>query len=98
MDPTVEHDIYSDKPWALSPTMATMNFLSISETPASDSNGSKAERKSAPVIEEDVAVEGIAHGDVQARRRFFADKEKRKGVSLKGREVGMEFANGLLGE
>lgn len=29
MDPNVESDIYADKPWALSPMVASMNNLSI---------------------------------------------------------------------
>lgn len=82
-----------------------MNFLSISDTSSgsggpvstSDASGSGG-RKHGPTIDEDVDIEGIASGDVKARRRLFGDKEKRKGVEMKGKEVGMEFANGLLGE
>lgn len=30
VDPNVELDIYADKPWAVSPTLATFNYLSLS--------------------------------------------------------------------
>lgn len=31
MDPNIQLDVYADKPWALSPTLATFNYLSLSE-------------------------------------------------------------------
>lgn len=96
----MEHDVYCDRPWALSPTMATMNYLSIADTKSTEDGDKHTPGGTGTTIEENVEIEGsgIPKGDVKARRRFFGDKEKRKGVSLKGKEVGMEFANGLLGE
>lgn len=29
LDPTLEIDVYAEKPWALSPTLATFNYLSL---------------------------------------------------------------------
>lgn len=29
LDPTLEVDVYGEKPWALSPTLATFNYLSL---------------------------------------------------------------------
>lgn len=29
LDPTLEVDVYGEKPWALSPTLATYNYLSL---------------------------------------------------------------------
>jgi hypothetical protein len=35
VDPNVESDIYADKPWALSPMVASMNYLSVGSGKAS---------------------------------------------------------------
>jgi hypothetical protein len=31
LDPSIQLDVYADKPWALSPTLATFNYLSLSK-------------------------------------------------------------------
>ncbi|KAM0748231.1 DUF1769-domain-containing protein [Meredithblackwellia eburnea MCA 4105] len=36
VDPTLRHDIYADKPWALSPLLSTVNYLSITKLPSGD--------------------------------------------------------------
>ena len=91
VDPSLELDIYGDKPWALSPAFAGMSELSL----ASDQ-----ERKA--WIDED--TKDVVHGDtndeqseINARRKWFGNEKNRKETSLKGMHVGMEFANGLLG-
>jgi len=59
VDPNVESDIYADKPWALSPMVASMNYLSVgsgkasSETTVTEEHA--AEGKSSPrcgIVEE----------------------------------------------
>ncbi|KAK4684002.1 hypothetical protein P7C73_g6208, partial [Tremellales sp. Uapishka_1] len=93
VDPTLELDIYADKPWALSPTLATMNYLSVSKEPV----------EYAPTVAEhsaDLAGEGAKSEKeaVAARRRYLGKEENRKAVVLdKETYVGMEFCNGLLG-
>ncbi|WWC62235.1 uncharacterized protein I303_104831 [Kwoniella dejecticola CBS 10117] len=51
VDPTVEADIYADKPWALSPALATMAHLSLRDGDGDGDGGQKGEKK--PYIEED---------------------------------------------
>lgn len=85
VDPNVESDIYADKPWALSPMVASMNNLSI----GTSSTG--------PTVEEShVDLDGVP-GESKGRAKYFGDKAHREAVGLKGKEVGMEFCNGLLG-
>lgn len=91
MDPTLELDIYADKPWALSPALAGMSNVSLGTS------------KKQPWIEEKskdhVDIESLDEkGEISARRKWFADEKNRKELNLKDVEVGMEFANGLLGE
>lgn len=105
IDPSMEADIYADRPWALSPMLATMGQLSLTKS------GTKPPYR--PVIEEDALdaldelyegedgppeVEGEAKSQVAARRKWCGSAEHRQGVTL-GQDVwvGMEFANGLLG-
>lgn len=38
MEPTIESDIYADKPFALGPMVATMNYLSIDQPKAEEEN------------------------------------------------------------
>ncbi|XAO27376.1 hypothetical protein I312_106229 [Cryptococcus bacillisporus CA1280] len=105
IDPTLELDIYADKPWALSPALATMNYLSLED-------GSKVEKDL--VVKENslefiksksndngTAVptpkEGNEKIEINARRKWLANKENREKIKLgKDVAVGMEFANGLL--
>lgn len=94
MDPSLELDIYADKPWALSPALAAMSNLSLSktkgETKAWVEEDSKEYVKDAPGEDE--------KSHISARRRWFGSKEHRQALQLKDVEVGMEFANGLLGQ
>lgn len=38
VEPTIESDIYADKPFALGPMVATMNYLSIDRPEAEEKN------------------------------------------------------------
>lgn len=93
VDPSLELDIYADKPWALSPALAGMSNLSLSKT--------KGEAHA--WVEEDTkeyvgdAVGEDEKSQIGARRKWFGSKEHRQELQLKDVEVGMEFANGLLG-
>ncbi|GFZ46921.1 hypothetical protein JCM24511_04146 [Saitozyma sp. JCM 24511] len=49
VEPTLEMDLYADRPWALSPAMASMNHLALTEKP-----------QEGPVVKED-SVERIKH-------------------------------------
>jgi predicted phosphoribosyltransferase len=92
VDPSLELDIYGDKPWALSPALAGMSQVSLH---------SKQEHKA--WIDEDtkdyvMAEVGNEQSEISERRKWFGKESHRKDMSLKNVEVGMEFANGLLGE
>ncbi|KAH8084603.1 hypothetical protein HD553DRAFT_311278 [Filobasidium floriforme] len=94
VDPTVEMDPYSDKPWALSPLLASMNYLSVK--PASEPVDSKktitedshsgidtmwknsAEGKQDSQSEEPQEWETGTAAGISARRRWLTKKENRE--------------------
>ncbi|BEJ14895.1 hypothetical protein CspHIS471_0406620 [Cutaneotrichosporon sp. HIS471] len=93
IDPTLQLDVYADKPWALSPVLATMNRLSLSLT------------KEAPTamgilgaVEEDaLRLLELPETSVSARRKWFGTKENRERITFDSSlETGMEFGSGLL--
>jgi hypothetical protein len=90
----MEQDIYADKPWALSPAFAGMSNISIGEPKA----------KNVWVDEHTVEQVETARelpdekSEISSRRKWFADQAHRQALPLKDLDVGMEFANGLLGE
>ena len=89
VDPTLELDIYGDKPWALSPALAGMSNIAFDE----EEKHPWVEEKSAKVVETESTDE---KSEIAARRKWFGDASKRSEISLKD-EIAMEFANGLLG-
>ena len=50
-------DIYADKPWALSPALATMNYLSVGR-----SSGDAVKREEVGVEEDSEALEDLGDG------------------------------------
>ena len=60
MEPTIESDIYADKPFALGPMVATMNYLSIDQP--------KSEEKNA-MVDEHVEVHGKSSTDLYIVQR-----------------------------
>ncbi|ODN72741.1 hypothetical protein, variant [Cryptococcus amylolentus CBS 6039] len=101
IDPTLELDIYADKPWALSPALATMNYLSLQES--SDIPKDLRIKEDAPEYLKaktgGPSAEGSEKAKITARRKWLGSKANREKVKLnKDVVVGMEFANGLLGE
>ncbi|KAK8864711.1 hypothetical protein IAR55_001965 [Kwoniella newhampshirensis] len=100
IDPVMECDIYADKPWALSPALATMSHLSL-DSSAQNDDQLYIDEDSLDFIREKTKgevpqVEGEKN-EVGARRKWLGKKENRESVKLvKDVEVGMEFCNGLL--
>ncbi|WVQ77874.1 hypothetical protein IAR50_007576 [Cryptococcus sp. DSM 104548] len=99
VDPTLELDIYADKPWALSPALATMNYLSLQES--IDIPQDLGVNEDAPVYLKaktgGPSADGTEKTKISARRKWLGSKENRENVKLnRDVVVGMEFANGLL--
>ncbi|OCF74400.1 hypothetical protein I204_04772 [Kwoniella mangroviensis CBS 8886] len=99
VDPTVEADIYADKPWALSPALATMAHLSL----GGKNEGPYVEENSLEWLKENVkGVDDIPSytddkSQISSRRKWLTKASNRQAVEVdEGTEVGMEFCNGLL--
>jgi len=113
IDPTLQIDVYADKPWALAPAVATMNHLSIRPGAGAEEAAAVAADLAAtpgPVhtISEDAlaavppaVLGGAVLQDDKKRdvstRRKFFGTKERRAFELVD-EVGMEFSNGVLGE
>lgn len=91
VDPSLELDIYADKPWALSPAFSGMSELSLNSKQESKA---WVDEDSKEYIQTEVTDE---QSEINARRKWFGNEKNRKEMSLKDVQVGMEFANGLLG-
>ncbi|KAL1411353.1 hypothetical protein Q8F55_002304 [Vanrija albida] len=97
VDPTLELDLYADKPWALSPALSTMNYLGLAQTGSSP----MPEPGSAPAFVEEDALGAVLGQEehaaqVSARRKHFGAAPNRAAVSLGDKAVAMEFGNGIL--
>lgn len=97
IDPSLEQDIYADKPWAWSPLIATMNVVRLSKSEG------KLPAWSSKQPEEDVS-HGLTEGDhgnlignAGARRKYFNNAAHRKEVKL-GPDtiIDADFSNGFL--
>ncbi|WRT66697.1 uncharacterized protein IL334_003658 [Kwoniella shivajii] len=106
VDPTVEADIYADKPWALSPALATMAHLSLTsekggnEKPYIDEDSSKWLEEN---VEEDARLADDIppftddKSQISTRKKWLTKSSNRQAVEVDpDTEVGMEFSNGLL--
>ncbi|GAA5895149.1 hypothetical protein JCM8208_000125 [Rhodotorula glutinis] len=97
MDPSLECDLYADKPWALSPLFATLQYLSAKPLPADESP---------PPFKPDTFPEDVAPllpsstpppADPAARRSFFSKADARRAVPLAASHlVRGDFSHGFL--
>ncbi|EFP93305.2 uncharacterized protein PGTG_19073 [Puccinia graminis f. sp. tritici CRL 75-36-700-3] len=95
IDPSLEHDIYSDKPWAWSPLLATMNHvqterLESGDSPLPDWEGTRPVEDCNSVVGE---LETIT--SKRERRRFLSSPENRQACIL-GPRINVEFVNGFV--
>ncbi|KAG8748471.1 hypothetical protein FRC10_003604 [Ceratobasidium sp. 414] len=83
IDPTLQHDIYGEKPWALSPLLSAMPYLQrtqltadapIPNIPTTLLTEEKSEPPLAPPLKGD--------SDPETRWRYFADEACRKGFTF----------------
>ncbi|WVF71111.1 hypothetical protein IAT40_005908 [Kwoniella sp. CBS 6097] len=104
VDPTVEADIYADKPWALSPALATMSHLSLSSDSSTSEDGDQVYvTEDTGEWLEDNGGDSLTYTDtdekaqISARRKWLGKKDNRRQITVpKDTLVGMEFCNGLL--
>ncbi|KAH8919853.1 DUF1769-domain-containing protein [Atractiella rhizophila] len=91
IDPAIQHDLNGDKPWALSPLLATMNSIHIATTEKDQWNPEP------PKEDLTSLVENLQTGDVAQRKKHFASEEHRKSVTLnKEVIVTSDFCNGYI--
>ncbi|GAO50435.1 hypothetical protein G7K_4561-t2 [Saitoella complicata NRRL Y-17804] len=74
IDPTLETDLYGNKPWALSPLLSTMNIINASPC---DEAGGALHR-----ITEDASALTGEQQDAAARRTWFANQVNRKKTTI----------------
>ncbi|WWC69869.1 uncharacterized protein I206_103812 [Kwoniella pini CBS 10737] len=101
IDPTVEADIYADKPWALSPTLATMSHLSLSNNSTNDDQPYIEENSLGwlkdNIEENDIPSYTDDKSQISTRRKWLTKSSNRQLININENTiVGMEFCNGLL--
>ncbi|KDE05196.1 hypothetical protein MVLG_04437 [Microbotryum lychnidis-dioicae p1A1 Lamole] len=100
IDPALTHDIYADRPWALSPLLATMQHIQAEET---DPSATIPDYTPGPVNEDiSILFENEAnatklHGKPDQRRKWMANAEHRKLVKLNKKHLlTCDFSNGFI--
>ncbi|CAE6425468.1 unnamed protein product [Rhizoctonia solani] len=96
VDPTLEHDLYGEKPWALSPFLSTMPYLQRIEI---DPAAPVPACLSVPITEER-SRPALAHGSESspaARRKYFTVESHRKEVNFTPKDlIQADFVHGYL--
>ncbi|KNE92533.1 hypothetical protein PSTG_14043 [Puccinia striiformis f. sp. tritici PST-78] len=97
IDPSLENDLYADKPWAWSPLLATMNYIRIDRLEADDSPLPPWESATRPVEDCSSLLEGNPTNisKPHLRRKFFSSAVNRQAIML-GPRINAEFANGFI--
>ncbi|WAR53017.1 hypothetical protein PtB15_2B445 [Puccinia triticina] len=99
IDPSLENDLYADKPWAWSPLLATMNYIRTERLEADDSPLPPWEVATRPVEDCSSLLEGNPTNisKPHLRRKFFSSAVNRKALTLGPRDfINAEFANGFI--
>ncbi|KAH9441530.1 hypothetical protein Pst134EA_032921 [Puccinia striiformis f. sp. tritici] len=99
IDPSLENDLYVDKPWAWSPLLATMNYIRIDRLEADDSPLPPWESATRPVEDCSSLLEGNPTNisKPHLRRKFFSSAVNRQAIMLGPRvNINAEFANGFI--
>ncbi|KAF8319759.1 hypothetical protein DL93DRAFT_118506 [Clavulina sp. PMI_390] len=101
-DPTLEDDLHGEKPWALSPLITTMPYLSIQDinTTNGESNA-PGSGEGSPGLLICESVKSILPPTVgtepQARRSYFKDPAKRQAVTFTPTQhIACDFCHGWL--
>ncbi|QRV76237.1 hypothetical protein RhiJN_04252 [Ceratobasidium sp. AG-Ba] len=98
VDPTLEHDLYGDKPWALSPLLSTMPYLQrtrlavdapLPGIPSALLADDKSEPPLAPPLNDDFTP--------TTRRKYFTDETHRKEFTFTPQDlINADFCHGYL--
>ncbi|GBB91864.1 hypothetical protein RclHR1_01930006 [Rhizophagus clarus] len=101
IDPGLQADIYSDKPWAYSPLVYTMNKINLYEEPIIEDDKWLPSWPSpyGEHIEENVicSSEGVEFKDVSKRKKYFVDKSNRKRFQIKENQIwNFDFFNSYI--
>ncbi|KAM0787459.1 hypothetical protein ACM66B_003537 [Microbotryomycetes sp. NB124-2] len=101
VDPALTHDLYADKPWALSPFISTMNYISVDK--AQQDDRAKLELPGKVTENLDALLPPSAPQDVRTdpwkRRQYFAKQENRQNPALKfdkDLHFKADFCNGYI--
>ncbi|KAH7344969.1 hypothetical protein B0J17DRAFT_23376 [Rhizoctonia solani] len=98
VDPTLEHDLYGEKPWALSPFLSTMPYLQRIEL---DPAAPVPTGLPAPITTEQSKPALVpvleSESSPAARRKYFTDESHRKEINLTPRDlIQADFVHGHL--
>lgn len=85
IDPSLETDLYADRPWAFSPLLATMNLIS---TTGAAEGLARIEEDTTNLVKEKITT--------KQRRAYFADKAHREKFNLKDMSVAGDFSNPFI--
>ncbi|PYH98103.1 DUF1769-domain-containing protein [Aspergillus ellipticus CBS 707.79] len=106
LDPSLEGDVYAEKPYLLSPGLAGWNFLEIGGVVGEDGDeeDGDGDREGNLIVEEGARGSGVEvrktcgiPDDADARKRYFHDEQVRKGFEFEGGRVyKADFGNPYL--
>lgn len=85
IDPSLETDLYADKPWAFSPLLATMNLLN---TTGNTKGLGRIEEDTSNLVKEKITT--------KQRRIYFAEKTHREKYQLKDIAIAGDFSNPFI--
>ncbi|KAA1108788.1 hypothetical protein PGT21_025690 [Puccinia graminis f. sp. tritici] len=93
IDPSLENDLYADKPWAWSPLLATMNYIRTERLDADDSPLPPCEAATRPVEDCSSLLSGNPTNisKPHLRRKFFSSAVNRQAIMLGPRDFVRSF-------
>lgn len=85
IDPSLETDLYSERPWAFSPLLATMNLINTTGT---HTGMHRIEENTSNLVKE--------HITTKQRRAYFADHAHREKYELQNVHLAGDFSNPFI--
>ncbi|KAK4053383.1 hypothetical protein OIV83_001547 [Microbotryomycetes sp. JL201] len=101
VDPALTHDLYADKPWALSPFISTMNYISVNRLQDAQRATLDLPAKVSENLDDLLpqSVPADVRTDPWKRRQYFARQENRRQDGLtfdKNLHFKADFCNGYI--